>query len=153
MKSLWRQKMTLRKYIKNYKFVKNRSILISWLISYISILLIPIIISGFVYRESTKIVEREINNNNVIMLRQIQGIIDKKMADVERLSLQVAWNPKLKSLFYNTKPVGARERFNIAQVQKDLFIYKVANGYIDELYVYLHGSDMVVSSSTSYDMD
>lgn len=113
--------MTLRKYIKNYKFVKNRSILISWLISYISILLIPIIISGFVYRESTKIVEREINNNNVIMLRQIQGIIDKKMADVERLSLQVAWNPKLKPLFYNTKPVGARERFNIAQVQKDLF--------------------------------
>lgn len=131
----------------------NRSILITWLISYLSILLLPIIISGFVYIESTKIVEREINNNNVIMLKQIQKLIDKKIADINRLGLQIAWNPKLDSLLYNTKPMDFRGRFTITQIQKDFLTYKVANGFINDIYVYLHNSDMVINSITSYNIE
>ena len=145
--------MTLLRYLKKLGTTKNRSLLVTWLISYISILLIPIVISGLVYAESTRIVEREINNNNVILLKQIQKLMDKKMNDVKQLGLQVAWNPKLKVIFYNGKPMNSHGCFTISEMQKDFRVYKIANGYIDELYVYLHNSDMIVTSGTSYSIN
>jgi len=60
------------------RVIKRNSILLSWLISYVLILLIPVIISGYVYSESIRIIEREINNSNTVMLKQIQENIDKK---------------------------------------------------------------------------
>ncbi len=131
----------------------NKSILISWLISYLSILLIPITISGFFYMESARIVEKEINNNNFVMLKQIQRIIDKKMSDVQRLSLQIAWDPKIKSLVYSRAPMDSHGRYVISEVKKDVFLYRVANSYIDEIYIYLHDTDMFINSRTSYSMD
>jgi len=145
-------RMNLLGYIKS-TIMKDRSILISWLVSYVSILLIPIVITGFVFFESTKIVEKEINSNNAIMLKQIQRVIDKKMADIERLSIQIAWNPKLESIIYNSKPMNPHGRYVISQIKKDLLLCRIANGYIDEIYIYLHNSEMFVSSERSYSMD
>lgn len=141
------------RYLKKIKTIKIGKLLITWLISYLSILLIPIIISGIVYVKTASIVEKEINNNNLILLKQVQKLIDKKMLDVKQLGLQVAWNSKLVSLFYNDKPMNPEGRYSISRLQKDLRIYKVANGYIREIYVYLHNSEMFINSSTSYSMD
>ncbi|HHV95897.1 MAG TPA: helix-turn-helix transcriptional regulator, partial [Clostridiaceae bacterium] len=141
------------KCLSKVKSIKIGRLLVIWLISYLSMLLIPILISGIVYVKAAKIVENEINNNNLILLKQVQTLIDKKMSDVKQLGLQVAWNSKLVSLFYNEKPMNSAGRYSISRLQKDLRIYKVANGYIHEIYVYLHNSEMFVSSSTSYNMD
>jgi len=75
------------------------------------------------------------------------------MADVQRLSVQIAFNPRLGSLIYEQKPMGARGRFIISQFQKDLRTYKIANGYIDELYVFFQNSDIIMSSLTTYSME
>ena len=66
------------RYLKKIKTIKIGKLLITWLISYLSILLIPIIISGIVYVKAASIVEKEINNNNLILLKQVQKLIDKK---------------------------------------------------------------------------
>ncbi len=131
----------------------NKSILISWLISYLTILLIPIIISGFFYMESARIVEKEINSNNYIMLKQIQRSIDKKMLDVKRQSLQMARDAEIGSLVFSRAPLDSHGKYMISKVQDVLFSYWVANSYIDEIYIYLHDTDMIVSSRTSYSMD
>ena len=43
-------------------FMKKRSIIFNWLVSYISILLVPIAISGLIYLETEATVEKQVNN-------------------------------------------------------------------------------------------
>ncbi len=71
------------------------TVYISWLVSYISILLIPVIISGVVYLMSINIVSSEFTRANTALLTQVQQAIDTRLRNIERLSLEIFWNPKV----------------------------------------------------------
>ena len=138
-----------------FKYEKSRlsfATIRKWLLSYVSILLIPIVFSLYVYAEAEQIIRKEINAANALKLSQIQTIIDKRMTDVISLSLQLAWNPTLESILYRGYPLDASGRFAVNKLQRDLKLYRVANGYIDDIYIYLHNSRMIVTSATSYDI-
>lgn len=53
----------------------RKSVVFIWLISYISVLAIPLIISGFIYYEAERIVANEINETNSALLRQLQQLL------------------------------------------------------------------------------
>ena len=144
--------MGLVVFLKN-KISKRKSVLLSLVVSYLFILLIPIVISGFVYFESTQIIEKEITKSNTVMLRQIQKSIDKKMADVQRLSTQIALSSEVNTIIYTKNPMDSRSRYLISQFQKELRNYKITNGFIDELYIFFHDVDYVMSSQTVYSID
>ncbi len=131
---------------------KKNSVLISWLISYISVLLIPIIISTVVYMESANIIEKEITRSNQFLLKQVQQAIDGKKADIERLSLQIAFNPRLQGLMYVKEPYREHHHFTLNQILQDFRIYKLANAYIDDFFVYLHFGNVVINPQSVYDM-
>ncbi len=139
----------IRKKIPSVKKAKH-SVLISWLVSYFFVLLIPVIISGAVYTQSLRTVEEEINQNSRILIKQVQQAMDAKMADVERLSLQIAWHPELQGVMYAKGPLENRSRFAITQILKDFRIYQVANGFIDDFYIFLHNSQHILSPNTSF---
>ena len=53
----------------------RKSVVFIWLISYISVLAIPLIISGFIYYEAERIVANEINETNSALLRKLQQLL------------------------------------------------------------------------------
>lgn len=130
---------------------KDRSVLFSWVVSYFSVLLIPIIISTVVYVESSNIIEKEIAQANNVLLKQVQHAIDGKINDIERLSLQIAWNPRLQGLLYK-KQLTDYHRYTISLILEDFRLYKVANSFIDDFFVYLPNSEIVLNPQSVYDM-
>lgn len=133
--------------IKEYLFKKN-SVFYTWLLSYMTILLIPVFFSGIVYIVTSRTIEDEINRSNHIMLKQVQLVLDKVMQDVEKLSLDIAFNPRLQQISLFSEPIQPSDQYTITQLLADLKMYTINNSYIDDFYVYFKGLDSVLSPFT-----
>lgn len=124
----------------------RRSVILAWLLSYISILFIPVIISSIVYIKSAKMLESEINNTNNSLLRQVQQVIDNKLQDVEKLSLQIGWNPRVIKLIHEKRSTYLIPEYG--QVIRDLRVYRSANSLIDNFYIFLKSKGDALTSET-----
>ncbi|WP_411350138.1 helix-turn-helix domain-containing protein [Paenibacillus sp. WLX2291] len=131
------------------------SVIYSWLGSYLSILLIPMIISGILYIQSVAIVKNQVNSINEAMIQQLQQTMDGQISNLEKISTQIAMNPKLISLQNNElatsdSDINFAYTERIKQLFQDFNIYTLSNSFIKGFYVFFHDSDIVLSSSGYY---
>lgn len=132
----------------NRIFHFRKSVVFIWLISYISILVIPLIISGFIYYAAERIVANQINATNTALLRQLKQLMDSRLEDISRLSHQIALNTKTKSIMYIKGDLEPRHSYIVTSLSSDFRFYKVANSYINSFYVYFKNSDTVLTDRT-----
>ncbi|OBZ12682.1 helix-turn-helix domain-containing protein [Bacillus sp. FJAT-26390] len=130
---------------------RTRSIIITWLISYISVLLVPIIISGIIYAATWHVVASEVNRANESLLNQMEQAIDSNLLDIERLSTEMTLSNRLAGFLDVEAPIQDPDYYTLTGIAKDLRIYKMANDYIEEIYVYYKNSDTVISSREHLD--
>lgn len=124
-------------------------VLVKWLISYISILLVPVLISFFMYMESESILEIEINRANNVLLKQVQEITDGHLQEIERLSQSISWNPRVQELMYVESPLQDINYFSIYKIMQEFKLYSISNGFIDDFYVYYKSCDLAISTKYS----
>lgn len=113
---------------------KRKSIIFTWLISYSVVLIVPTLISLIVYSQSSHALKGEIHRANDSLLKQARYTIDTQIDLMKRLTMEIAWNPKLQNLMYSTKTPGDAQ-FAAYQLAKDLQTYKTSYATIDEFYV------------------
>ncbi|WP_129723446.1 hypothetical protein [Xylanivirga thermophila] len=118
------------------KFFRKRSIVFSFLISYICILIIPILIGGIIYFKSLDIVKNEITQSNTAMLRQVQQTIDSRLIDVNNLLLMISLDNRVLSTMNVRNKLDAMNRYTMKQIIDDLHSYTVANSFINNLYIF-----------------
>lgn len=136
--------------VKGLRFNK-RSVVVTWLISYFSILLIPVVVSGIVYAATWHVVKSEVNRANESVLRQLEQAIDGNLRGMERLSVEVALNKRISGFQNATKPFTDSSYYDLVGIASDLRVYKVANEYIEQIYVYYKNSDTVISTREHID--
>ena len=85
-----------------FHFLKNRSIFQRWLLSYFSILVIPLIISNIVFINTENIVQQEVKRANTALLKQMQQTVDARIQEIGTLSFQIGMSPNLIK-FLNTQ--------------------------------------------------
>lgn len=130
--------------------IKKNSVLMFSLVSYISILLVPIVISAAVYTVSLRTIESEITRANTGMLRQVQQSIDSQIEGVENLGLNIGMNSRLNALILQKDTDSSLFHYNISQVIKEFSTYSVLNGFIDDFYIYFKHNDMVIRPGGIY---
>lgn len=133
-----------------FKKLKRRKVVLSFLISYICILAIPIIISSIIYIRSTSIIEEEINNVNKAMLKQIQQNIDNHLQDIENLSVQIALDKKAQQLLYTNSKFTEKERYIMKELVENMSSYIVANKFIEYYYIYLKNENVIITPESVY---
>ncbi|MBA2937263.1 helix-turn-helix domain-containing protein [Paenibacillus sp. CGMCC 1.16610] len=124
----------------------NRSVIATWLVSYLSVLLVPIVISMILYSATHSLVEKEINRANELLLTQIEMSIDSKLKGLEQLSLEVALNKNVSSFANVEKPLFDDQYYQLFNIAESLRTYQRANDYIEQIYVMYANSDTVVST-------
>lgn len=129
--------------------VGNKSIFISWVVAYVSILIIPILISSFVYYKSGKSLEREIIRANESLLNQIQYVMDSNLRELNRLGVELDFNSYVNELINSNLNMEGWRRFSTYQLVKDLRIYDISNDFISDLFIYFKGNDLILSSTSS----
>lgn len=135
----------------NVKRVLNtrNSIIFTQILSYILILLIPIIFTGIVYFVTVKTIEQETNRANLAMLKLVQLNMDNILKDAERLSFDIAFNPDIQLLATSQETNWNNKQYEVSQIVKDFKRMNITNGYIDNFYVYFKNLDAVISSTTA----
>ena len=131
---------------------ERRSILTSWLASYFIVLLIPIVINIFVFFNTVRTVENEVNSSNIALLTQLQRIIDDQIHQAENLCLQINWNSQIKALINSKGKFQNSEHYDIIQVLNDFKAY-ITNNFIDSFYVYLKNSNTILGDTFLSDID
>lgn len=129
----------------------KRSILISWIISYMAILLIPIVASLFVYIGTGSVIEQEINRANTAILKQVVQVIDNSLWEIQRFSTELAINDKIKSISTVKKPLTYSDRYLISEVVRYEMNKGLMSGLFKAHYVYFKSGDFVLRNNAYYE--
>lgn len=114
----------------------KRSVIVTWLTSYISVLLVPIIISGILYAASWHVVESEVNRANNNALKQMELAIDNSLGGIERLSLEISLNKQVNAFINTSQPLTDNDYYDLVTISNDLRVYQTANEFIEQIYLY-----------------
>ncbi len=134
--------MIMFKQLRKY----NRSVIVTWLISYITVLMVPILISIVLYFITYQQVKTETNRSNALLLEQMEMSIDSKLKGLEQLSLEIALNRNISSFSSVDPPLSDAHYYDLFQISESLRTYKNANDYIEQIYVMYTSSDTVIST-------
>lgn len=127
---------------------KRKSILLSWSLSYLVILLIPIAIGAAVFAEARGLLEEEVNRSNRVLLSQVQESIDSQLADVIGIGSRLALDSQLNSFINHADEPDARWRLTATELIRSFQSVRVGNGLIREMYLYVKDADVTLSSSS-----
>jgi len=130
---------------------KKRSVIFAWLMSYVIILIIPILFAILIYIQASQLLEHEINQSNSFLLKRVQQYMDSLLVDIECLNYEIMFNPNLQALRQHKGPLGDTQQYAVYQTVSDFRLYKISNNSIDQFFIYFPGFDLIISDSTSTD--
>jgi len=134
----------------------RKSVLISWILSYMLIMLIPIAFSGVVYWKTVGIIRRDMTETNSAALKQIQQTLDNYLHEIEQLSLRVNISPRVKTLM-DVFSGGYQDGYpydtvkNVLDMNTELSAYSLANRFIKDFFIVFRDGDFVWSSYSIFD--
>lgn len=134
----WRKWRTLR-----------RSVIVAWFVSYMVVLLLPILLSTWVYHETVKALQQQIERAHDSLLQQMQETVDNRIDSFQRLTTQIYGDVNVQSLLYSNTFARGDYRYEVYQVAQDLKLFRSTYTTLDDFYIYWTPSDSVIRPSTS----
>ena len=129
--------------VKNIK--KMKSVFCKYLLSYIFILMIPVLVVGLTfYNDSINTLQEELIENQVGMLTQIKQVIDNEIVTMVNISCQIESNSNLSPYYVFQKP------YNGITAIEEIKKYSRSSNLINEIILYYFDEDMMYSNNTSY---
>ena len=124
---------------------RKKSIAVTWLISYIIILLIPLTVNIFIFLRTQNLVADEINRANSGLLQEIRRCMDSILTDVEGLTTDIVFNSRLKGLPLQKEAFDTGDYHQLLLLSNDLKIYQNSKQTITDFYLYFRKQDVVVT--------
>lgn len=136
--------------MRNKIFFNGQSIVLTWMISYIVILLLPVAIGLLLYVESSKTLKEEIQQANDSLLKQVREIMDNQFKTMEQLNFEITWNVSVQELLYSNKyeAFPKEYRYDAYQIARILSMYKTSYPLIDSFYIYLNKDQSAILPTT-----
>lgn len=121
------------------------SVFVTLLLSYLVVLLIPVIVFGGLYTRIESIMVENANNANMALIEQAKQVVDGRLDEMHLISRNTSSHPKLDTLLKSGALQTAEERYDYLSFMKELERYRNSSSFITDFYVYLRKSDTVVS--------
>lgn len=134
------------------KLKKSNSIKFTWIITYITLFLLPVFIYIAIFVVIDGRIKDEANKSNYILLKHVQQYMDSLVSDVENLSIDLAFNDRVQKVRGLEGTISDQDRFKLLELYKDER-GKLYNNSIQEVYIFFKKIDTVVSSNNIMDSD
>ena len=120
-----------------------------YMLSYILFVVILLtIVGGIVYSRFISTLRREVETSNVSALTQIRAIIDLRIKEMKKISIQISANPQLTS-FVLANGGGYASYCAI----RELNDYRANNGFIYDIALYYGNTPSIHAASGTYSID
>lgn len=120
------------------------------MVSYALVFLAPLVVSFIIYIASVSLITGEAKRTNEASLLLLKQMVDAKVDGLYIAADQLSINEKARSVALASEPVTAMQRLSMSEVQGLLVQVKLANSFIQGIYLYLPGSDYILSNVSRY---
>jgi two-component system response regulator YesN len=129
---------------------KQSTIFRKFLISYLIILALPSI-AGFVsYRTSIEVTQSVSIENGITQLERSKEILERRMAEVEGFTRQLALNPDLSTLMNEKRKDDQDNVYGIWNVMRQVMPFSQTNDFLQNYFIYLSNYDVILSQGSAY---
>jgi AraC-like DNA-binding protein len=130
-------------------FTSKRSIrFYKTFLSYAALVLILLtVVSVIIYGNFIRVLRSEVENSSVTVLAQIRDAMDERIADMERIALQIGADPLLTP--YVASHYGYNSYLAVAEMKK----YRSSNSFIYDMALLFDESDTINASSGTYSVE
>lgn len=115
------------------------------------LLIVPVMISLVTYVKTAQIIENKTNSSNILLLKKIKKQMDSTINDINLLSQEITFNPRLNNLLASTSPINSVEPYRIYEIIRDLGSFRLPGRSLSQLYVYFKNMDLVISTEAGDD--
>lgn len=129
---------------------RKKGVAHSWLISYISVLAIPLIITGVLFLGVERLVNRKITSMNESILYQIRGNLDNLFDSVAKTCLQIEFSGELGSVAATHGELNKDYYYQLYRLKEYIRQYTTFSDYVEEVIVCLDHSGYGVTSKSTY---
>ncbi|AZN39274.1 helix-turn-helix domain-containing protein [Paenibacillus albus] len=131
---------------------KHSRIFRSFLISYIVILIIPSLAGYMSYRTSIAVTQSISIENSVTLLQKSQQMLERRMAEVEGFTRQLALNQDLYVLMNQKKRSSSDDGnvYDIWKIMKEVMVFSQTNDFLKNYYIYLRNYNVVLTPGSAY---
>ncbi len=132
------------------KQLKSSTVFRRYLISYIIILIIPMLTGIISYRVSIQTAEKYSIINSTQVLDQSKAILEQRVTEMERFGRQLAVNQDLITLLNKNVTEKSKIVSSVKQLATDLSPYASTNEFLEDFYIYLESTDLIIVPGSVY---
>ncbi|MDG0812321.1 AraC family transcriptional regulator [Cohnella rhizosphaerae] len=129
---------------------KHSRIYRNFLLSYLVILILPSIAGYMSYRTSIEVTQTISIENGVTQLQNAQQLLERRMAEVEGFTRQLALNQDLFVLMNEKKSDGDVNLYSIWNVLRNVMVFGQTNDFLRNYYIYLRNYNVVLTPGSAY---
>lgn len=127
-------------------FMKNRSVLVSWMMSNMILIMLSLVLGSVIYIKAVDTIEKQANHVNGNTLNQIKYSMDIALKDVNRFSAYISLNKDVLDLIKkSTKTSINDDYYTISQILKNIRYFNIANEYADNFYIYFKNQRIILT--------
>ena len=119
-------------------------------LSYILILVIPLVTSYIVYQVSIFEINENATEKSKNLLDQTRDIIDRKNEELETFVYQLSLNPEINELMYRKSNQDKNTVYDTYKVRNSMKNYQYMNTIYQDFYIYFNQIDTIISPESSY---
>jgi AraC-like DNA-binding protein len=128
-------------------------VLFRWFMSYLAILIIPLVFSGAVYFYSFRIINNSSEEIYRAALEQIRTEVDNYFSGVFQTLQQLALNDNIQALSLVKEKLTPRDQWSVVESIREIKKVQIISPLIDDIFVVLNPLDSVVTTSAYMSQD
>lgn len=132
--------------IRKAKAFFKRKVIISWIVSYLVVLVLPMMGSVYIYLRAESSMKTELHEMDSQMLETLQVTTEELMASMQAMTMNLYTNADAKVLLGFREGQSGYEPY-ATRLAKTMQMFHVYNQYISDVYIYFCQSDLVVCKS------
>lgn len=121
----------------------------SWMISYLVVLIVPLLVSQLFYHQSYTLANENAMEACEIALEQTTASLDRALSDVRSISRELITREEVASLQYSTA-LNATKRIKVADLKKEILTKINFSDYISSIGVFFTNGGIGVSADGFY---
>ena len=132
-------------YINMANMKRKNSIVFTWQVSYVTMLLLPLLLGFFSYNQIEKMVSAEVRNANAIAVTNSMQNADRIVGNINKFNMQLSFSRAVNDFIGFKPPFSPAERFASSDVCAELRVIRNSDSDLKYAYIYFPALDCVIT--------
>ena len=132
---------------------KGVKLLGSYFLTYIAVLLIPLIAAFVFYARASSTIRTDIENENQVLLRQAADVLDVQMLEMKDFGMQMGNSPVISSLRSVKNPLEYPNIQAYFQVQNTLPLRHTLSNFLFDYFLFFNQGQLALNDRYVYSYD